>query len=306
MPPRRAPQAPRQPQAAVRGFTLIELIISITLIGLLALAAAPLLKLPMAAWMDASRRSSLSHSVEAAHTRFALDLQNALPNSLRLRVVGGRTLLEFMEVRASGRLRAGASGAAQACPATCLAPGANDVLEAACNDACFTSIGPLLGDAPVPGNDWLVLGAQGPGVPGGDPWFGGNVRVNGGIKTRLTALTAAADGQRIDIGAHSFASLPLNRRFYLVAQAVTLECDTANQRLMRYRGYAMSAAQPVAFPANSGSIVATGLQSCTMAYSNSGPAGGVLRINARFGAPTADGGIESTQWAAQFAVVEAR
>lgn len=292
-----------------RGFTLVELVVSLTLIGLLALAAAPLLRLPLAAWSEASLRAELGRSAEAAQTRFALDLQRALPHSLRVRQVGTRTLVEFMEVRASGRLRAGVSGAAQACPASCSATGANDVLEAGCADDCFTSLGPLLplvaGDAPQVG-DWVVVGAQGAGVPGGDPWFGGNLRVAGGVKSRLTALAAAPDGQRLQIDAHAFPSLPADRRVWLVVQAVTLECDPAGRRLLRHSGYAMSATQPAAFPPGRTAIVATGLDACQMRYTPAGSGGGVLAVNARFAAAAAGGAPQTTQWTAQYAVVAGR
>jgi prepilin-type N-terminal cleavage/methylation domain-containing protein len=288
-----------------RGFTLVELVVSLMLIGLLALAAAPLLRLPLAAWSEASLRAELGRAAEAAQTRFALDLQRALPHSLRVRQVGARTLLEFMEVRASGRLRAGVSGAAQACPASCSAAGANDVLEAGCADDCFTTLGPLLGDAAQVG-DWVVVGAQGAGVPGGDPWFGGPLRVAGGVKSRLTALAAAPDGQRLQIDAHAYPALPADRRVWLVAQAVTLECDPAGRRLLRHSGYPLSAVQPAAFPAGSTAIVATGLDACQMRYTPAGSGGGVLSVSARFAAAAAGGAPQTTPWTAQYAVVAGR
>jgi len=288
-----------------RGFTLIELVVSLTLIGLLAMAAAPLLRLPLAAWSEASLRTELGRSAEAAHTRFALDLQRALPHSVRVRQVGARTLVEFLEVRASGRLRAGLSGAAQSCPATCSAAGANDALEAACADDCFTSLGPLLGDAPVAG-DWVVVGALGAGVPGGDPWFGGNLRVAGGVKSRLTALAPAPDGQRLRIDAHAWPALPADRRFWIIAQAVTLECDPASGQLLRHSGYPLSAVQPATFPPGSTAVVATGLQSCELRYTPAGAAGGVLSVTAQFAASAAGGAPQTTQWSAQYAVVGPR
>ena len=299
------PPLHRRPGARARGFTLVELVVSLMLISLLALAAAPLLRLPLAAWSEASLRAELGRSAEAAHTRFTLDLQRALPHSVRVRQVGARTLVEFMAVRASGRLRAGVAAGAQSCPATCAAAGANDMLEAGCADDCFTTLGPLLGD-PAQAGDWVVVGALGAGVPGGDPWFGGDLRVAGGIKSRLSALATAPDGLRLQIDAHAYPALPADRRVWLVAQAITLECDPAGRRLLRHSGYPLSALQPAAFPAGSTAIVATGLESCALSYTPVGSGGGVLGVSARFSATAAGGPPQTTLWTAQYAVVAGR
>jgi MSHA biogenesis protein MshO len=275
---------------AHRGFTLIEMVIAITLIGVLALAAAPLLRLPLAAWLDASRRAQLSQSLDGVQGKLVDDFRRALPNSVRIRQIGPRVLVETLEVRASGRHRAGPSGGAQVCPAVCAAPGANDALEAACSESCFTSLGALDGDAPLPG-DWLVVNPLGPGVPGGDPYFGGNVAVGGGIKTRLQNMAAVPDGQRLRVAAHAFPALSASRRFYLVSTPVTWDCDPGTQRLTRRWGYPIAAVQPAAFGGGAAaSPAATGVVACTVRYQAAGSAGrgGVLSFSVRIAQLAAD------------------
>ncbi len=187
------------------------------------------------------------------------DLARALPNSVRLRTAGARQFLEFLDVRAEGRHRDGASGAPQACPVVCAAAANHDALEAACTERCFTTLGPLVGDLPVPGADYVVVNPLGPGVPNGDPYLGGAAAVAGGIKSRLTATAPVAGGLRLDIAPHSFATLAASRRFYLVSGPVSYECNPATQRLQRHDGYAVRALQPVNFGGAQTATLASGV-----------------------------------------------
>jgi MSHA biogenesis protein MshO len=117
-------------QQRTRGFTLVELIVSITLVGILAVVAVPLVRTPMAAYMDATRRADLTGELDASVARMRDDLAQALPNSIRVRqVAGGRYFLEFLQVRASGRYRIAKNIGAPSCPATCSVPNDNDVLD---------------------------------------------------------------------------------------------------------------------------------------------------------------------------------
>jgi hypothetical protein len=138
------------------------MVFAFALIGLLSVMAAPLLRIPLVAWMDASRRADLG--------------------------VG-----------------------APACPAACTAPGGNDMLEAACSESCFTILGPLLGDAPVPGSDWVVVNPLGSAVPGANPYFGGSAAVAGGIKTRMLGPAAVPGGTRVQMAAHTLPATAASR-----------------------------------------------------------------------------------------------
>lgn len=290
------------------GFTLVEMIISIVLISLLALVAAPMLRLPLSAWLDATRRAKLAQALDTVNGKLTDDLQRALPNSVRVRQIGPRVLLETLEVRAWGRHRAGPSGGAQVCPAVCTGPGLQDALEASCNETCFTSLGPLEGDAPVGGADWVVVNPLGPGVAGGDPYFGGNVAVAGGIKSRLTDVTPAPDGNRVRIAMHNFPGLAAGRRFYIVATPVTWDCNPATQRLTRRWGYPVAAVQPAAFGAGAQAApLATNVAACSIRYQRAGSLGrgGIVQVVIRLSTVAADTQVpESVELAASLPVSE--
>ncbi|MBI5719472.1 MAG: type II secretion system protein [Burkholderiales bacterium] len=224
-----------------RGLSLVEMVISIALIGTIAVMATPLLRLPLAAWGDASRRADLTQAAAAVHSQLAQDLQRALPGSVRRRALGGREVLEMLEVRAEGRYRSGTGGAG-VCPVACAAPASRDALQLGCTDACFTSLGLLEGDPPVGGSDWVVvLGGAAP-----DPYLGGNVAVPGGVKTRLTDVAAAPEGQRVRHGAHNFVAGSAERRFYIVSTPITWDCNPAARTLRRLSGYPVTAVQALA------------------------------------------------------------
>ncbi len=246
---------------AQRGISLLEMVIAISLISVLSVFAAPLLRLPLSAWVDASQRADLQQSAEQVNSSLAQDLQRALPGSVRLRSVGSRVLLEMLEVRAQGRHRAGSGGAGAGCPA-CGGPAGADELDTGCADTCMATLGPLAGDAPAPGQDWLVVAA-----PGTNPYLGGNLAVAGGNKTRLVSVAAAPEGVVLRFNAHRFSALAPNKGFHLVSAPITWDCNPGTRTLSRITGYPVTAVQPVAAAAFAGAssnvVVANDVSACT-------------------------------------------
>ena len=275
------------------------MIVAITLLSLLATVAVPMLRLPMIAYIESSARATVTAELDTARGKLNDDLANALPNSIRVTQVGSRFMLEYLDVRAQGRFRSGASGAAQVCPTNCGGPLTRDALEFACSERCFTSLGTLVGSsAPVVNSDWVVVNPLGPGVPQGDPYFGGAAQVANGIKARLTGYSAIANGQRLDITAQTFALAPTSKflnaltseiapasnRFYIVDTPVTYECNPATRQLLRHSNYAIAAAQPTAFGAAQTSPLASTVSACSFTYTRYGVtgAGGVVQMWIRF------------------------
>lgn len=285
---RRTAYRPRSGRAA-RGFTLIELIVSITLLSTLALVAVPMLRMPMTAYLEAGARAGVSTELDTVQARLNADLARALPNSVRVRSVGARQLLEFLDVRAEGRHRDGLSGAAQSCPpvASTCSPTNRDSLQAACTETCFTSLGPLVGDVPVAGSDSVVVNPLDPVGPVGNPYRAGAA----GIRSLLTATAPVASGTRFGIAPFDFAALASTRRFYVVSGPVSYECNPATQLLQRHDGYAIAFAQPVAFGATPAAPLATGVSACTFNFTRTGGSGrgGVVSLWLRLTRPVSAG-----------------
>ncbi len=290
--------AEHTPHAAA-GFTLVELIVSIALIGLLSMAAIPLLKLPLEGWMDATRRATLSTELDIVHAKLRDDLALAMPGSVRTQTVGGRVLLEYLEVRASGRYRAIPPSGASLCPATCSAVGANDVLEASCPETCFVNLSPWDTAPPTLGaNDWVVVNPTGLI----SPYLAGAA----GIRSQAVAVNVNG---RVDLAPHTFTTLSPRRRFYIVSGPVTYECNPATRQLVRYSNYPITAVQPAAFAGTVGAIVSNRVQACvnSLRYQAAGGngQGGIVNVLLRLGAALGEpASSEVADMQASFAVSE--
>lgn len=66
------------------GFTLIELIVVIVLLGIMATGAGMLIKRPVEAYSDQLRRQHLVDAAEMALRKIAGDIRSAVPNSIRI------------------------------------------------------------------------------------------------------------------------------------------------------------------------------------------------------------------------------
>jgi MSHA biogenesis protein MshO len=280
-----------------RGFTLVEMIVSITILGILAVTLVPMMRMPMVAYLDAARRADAGGELDVTATKLRDDLALALPGSVRVLQIGTRYRLEYLEVRAVGRFRAGNVPGPQSCPATCLGVGANDVLEAACNDSCFTTLGPLVmqpgATAVVPGSDYVVINPLGYPVAAG-PYQGGAATPAGTVKGRLLTLTPIVNGNRITLTAHAYPSpLPNDRQFYVVSTPVTYDCNPAplpaGGTLTRLWGYPIAQVQPTVFAAaTSSAVLATGVTACQFVAPALGSAGRAASVWLRLGRRTGD------------------
>lgn len=258
-----------------RGFTLVEVIISLTLIGILAAVAVPMLQMPMGAYTESSARARATTDLDWVQSKLTADFANALPNSVRVRAAGGRYFIEFLQVHAQGRYRAGASGVAQTCPATaaCGGAGVRDALEfgaaPACTDSCFFTLGTLPAANIVPGSDYVVVNPTNTSGLSGDPYANAAPPAVQSIRTRLLALApnAAQYGTQVTMTPNAFPTASPIKRFYVIASSpVTYSCSSgARGPLMRYSGYNITPAQPTAFGAAVTAAALSSLVSCTIA-----------------------------------------
>lgn len=268
---RRMPDKPR-----ALGFTLVELVVVITVSGILAAMISSFMITPVRGAADVARRAELTDLADHALRRMERDLRRALPNSIRVTTVGAATYVEFLEVRTGGRYRAEPSGgatSASACPDAVGSGGdgdglANeDVLVFGATDACFRTLGSIADLAAiVPNSDWLVVYNLGTGYASADAYASGNV--TGGNKARITSIVSIADSEhRIGFQSHTFSSPSPGARFQVVSGAVTYECNPAVGTVRRYTGYGIAAAQPTSFSV-APAVLASSLSACSITYTS--------------------------------------
>lgn len=96
---------PLQPPLRQGGFTLIEAIVSMVVMGILVAIVATIMRLPFVTYMDASRRSDMTEVADTALRRLSRDVHLALPNSLRVTQAGNVNTIEFIMTSGGGRYR---------------------------------------------------------------------------------------------------------------------------------------------------------------------------------------------------------
>jgi MSHA biogenesis protein MshO len=84
-----------------RGFTLVEAILVIVLIGILSAVVAVFIRMPIQGYADSVARAEVTDTADIALRRMARDLRLALPNSIR--IIGDGIGIEFLLTTGGGR-----------------------------------------------------------------------------------------------------------------------------------------------------------------------------------------------------------
>ncbi|MDB5814747.1 MAG: hypothetical protein JWN23_1864 [Rhodocyclales bacterium] len=244
------------------GFSLIEMIVSLVLVGILSGIMSVFLQVPMQSYFVSRQRLDLSDSIEPAMRHMDQDLRQALPNSVRPFTVAGVQYIEFLATRANGRYRLNNVGG----PAGACAGG--DQLAAPALDNCFTTIGQIVARSNIaPGADYVVIDNQGATCPSLTSAYC-NGAVDGPNKSRITAYTPSLGApleSRLNFNNFALPSSPANL-FYIVSGPVSYACDLATGQLLRYSGYPITAVPGTPPVAATQSVIVAHLSACSISY----------------------------------------
>lgn len=96
------------------GFTLVEMIMVIVIVGVIAAMVAVFIKAPVEGYFSTVRRAALTEEADSALRLVARDLQSALPNSITCTSSG----LQFLSIRSGGRFREAQTSGGSGTPLT--------------------------------------------------------------------------------------------------------------------------------------------------------------------------------------------
>lgn len=209
----------------IDGFSLLELIIVIVLIGIIAISFSRLTVNSMRSYIDGKDRNQLSQSAKWVTEKLSREIREALPQSVRTGNSGGQHCVEFMGIsNASTYLNIAASGSVTTFNAV-----AYNLLT---STATILAIMPINTSA-IYAASGVLANIQSIAADPGDP------------NQVIITLTAAT----------SFARRSPNNRFYLLNTPVAFCLNDNNGKLTRYSNYPRTALQQ--FPPTGTSIVAS-------------------------------------------------
>ncbi len=245
-----------------RGFTLVELVITIAVGSVVVAFMAMFIVMPMNAYSAQTRRATLVDSADSALRFIGRDLHSALPNSVR--VTGGATTqaLELLATLDGARYQDGG-------------PLSNPALELdfTAADGAFSTTVPFTQLTLPWSSTSAYLAIYNVGVPGADAYEMANIITPAGTSIAVSAGATANQNLVTLSPAFKFAYGSPGKRVYLVSGPVTYFCDSAAGTLTRYSGYTIASTQPATSAAllgagASGALVASGVSSCQFTYSS--------------------------------------
>jgi MSHA biogenesis protein MshO len=222
------------------GFSLIEMIIVIAITTIVGSMVAVFLRVPLDSYVAQDRRARLTDTADTALRRMGRDIRLALPNSVRVKSVGGVFYLEFLGTRSGGRYRA---------------QGGGDILNFTdvAGDSSFDILGPAI---EMQANDFIAV--YNLGIPGADAWRG---------ETLAAYAGAAGSVSTIAIASKRFPLASPGNRFQVVDGPVSYVCDPATGTLTRFWGYPIAVDQTTAFATTiPRALLATRVSACSFEY----------------------------------------
>nr|WP_315489439.1 type II secretion system protein [uncultured Rhodoferax sp.] len=251
------------------GFTLVELIMVIVILGVIGGTVAVFMKGPIDAYFDTARRAGIADVADTTVRRMARDLRKALPNSIRL---SGTQCVEFIPTRMGGRYRA-----QDIVPV----PSDNTSLRFDAADSSFNMLGintALPADQRIRAGDLVAV--YNLGIAGASAYAGNNTATVAGV----AVSPASANETRISL-ATTAVQFPLEsptRRFHVIpVEEKVVSYNCSGGKLYRNTNYSYATSCP-APTVGTTPIIASEVNNCSFTYDNSDMRNGLVKLSLTF------------------------
>ncbi len=249
------------------GFTLIELILTMVILSIIASMGAVFIGSPVLGYVDSVRRAELTDAADYSLRRFAREVRQALPNSLRVTTTGGVTYIEFIMTSGGGRYCSLLDGFACG----------TELSFADTTLKTFDVVGVTAASVPSVAGDYIVVYNQGQDAAHNsyapaDAYA--DCSAAEGCNIAQVAVGGVA-GNTVTLQTNVFAAQTTKQpspssRFHVVpggVRAVTYACPSARGVMRRYANYGFSVAQATPPTGGSSSIMVNNA-SCVVTYEN--------------------------------------
>jgi len=263
----------------IRGVTLVELVVVITITGIIAAVLGSFIVRPIQGYQAQVRRAELVDAAEMALRRTARDIRLALPNSVRVTTAGGRSMIEMLNTMDGARYREGPGDIGHN-----HAPTQYRLRINATDSDGFNIVGFFRNiTVPFPSTT-RRLAIYNQGVTSADAYTDAGLDLSAGRVITNPAYTtftidnddgAPADEHRVALntGSFRFRWASPDQRVFIVDTPITYVCNPGSAgTITRYWDYAISATQPTdpaAAPLSGGNnaLLTTPVTACTFSYS---------------------------------------
>ena len=261
-----------------RGFTLVEMVTVIVLLGIIAVVLAPFIANAIQAWHDSRARAELVARGRLALERLAREVRQAVPNSLE--VLAGGQGIQFVRTRAGGRYIARFDDFGTAF--------SRNNRRFKKNATLANGLYKMGTGLSVSAGDILVIGNTSPAALKTFPGNGPAVALTG-ISATTNAVDGTDQGQILGFANHRFLAESPGRHFVIADQ--TVEVGLSGDSLRWHTAPGLTGYDANADWGASDPILVDGVGAVTFTYAPGTPAAtGVLRIDLSL-ATDSDNGI---------------
>ncbi|MCG5525895.1 type II secretion system GspH family protein [Ectothiorhodospira haloalkaliphila] len=225
------------------GFTLIEMVMVVTLLGIIGFISTMVILMPLQVGMGMEQRGRMVDNADLALAQLSHELRSALPHSVQIH--DGAKHLEFIPVVAAGRYRR---------------TGAGKSLDINDNHGIFDVIGPAIDID----HDDLVISIYNTSLDGHNVYDGENI-------AEVVELIPTGSSTSIQYDSGTLSTHSPAQRFYLFKAPgpVSYRCSLKDGKLSRYTGYPRSPSdESPNLGEGTSSLLLTGLTSCEFEYTD--------------------------------------